>query len=296
MNYRHAFHAGNFADVHKHVTLLALIERLQEKDTPYVVLETHAGAGLYELRPAAGAILAAEWAGGIGRIPSEAHAPQAVQAYLDLVRAHNPGGGLGVYPGSPALAAATLRDQDRLVLCELEPTVHAALRQAMRGRKGIAIHQRDGWEALGGLLPPREAKRGLVLIDPPYEAADEFPRLAQALIASHRRWPQGILAAWYPIKDRPPIERLHRALRAAELPDLLCSELCIRPPSGATRLSGSGMLIVNAPWRLEDTLQEASAWLHGHLAETSDAPWRVERAVGAPPPADPRERRPPRRP
>lgn len=275
MNYRHAFHAGNFADVHKHVTLLALIEILRRKDAPFVALETHAGAGIYDLRSGE-ASRTGEWADGIGRIFAETKAPAAARTYLAQVRALNPGGVLRLYPGSPALAAATLRPQDRLVLCELESSTSAALREALKGHKGVAIHQRDGWEALGGLLPPREAKRGLVLIDPPFEAANELDRMAEALIAAHRRWPQGVLAAWYPIKDRPPIDRFIRKLRAAGLPDLLVSELCIHLPTTGTRLNGSGMVIVNTPWKLDETLREAAAWLHDFLAQSADAPWRVE--------------------
>lgn len=276
MNYRHAFHAGNFADVHKHVTLLALIEALRRKDTPFVVLETHAGAGIYDLLGGE-ARRTGEWSEGIGRLVGETKAPAVVRAYLEQVRTLNPDGKLRLYPGSPALAAATLRPQDRLVLCELEPSTHTALREALKGRKGIAIHARDGWEALKALLPPREAKRGLVLIDPPFEAANELTRLADALIAAHKRWPQGVLAAWYPLKDRPPLDRFLRKLRAASLPDLWVSEWCIHPPTSGIQLNGSGMVIINMPWKLEDTLREASAWLHDHLAHTSDAPWRVER-------------------
>jgi len=299
MNYRHAFHAGNFADVHKHVTLLALIENLQRKDSPCVVLETHAGAGIYDLTNPAGsgvgrrslprrgesreglprvgeANRTGEWSDGIGRIFAETKAPAVVRTYLAQVHALNPDGVLRTYPGSPALTAATLRPQDSLILCELEPGVHAALRQALKDRKGTAIHQRDGWEALRALLPPREVRRGLVLIDPPFEAANELERLAEALIATHKRWPQGVLAAWYPIKDRPPVDRFMRRLRAAGLPDLLLSELCIHPPSTGTRLNGSGLVIVHAPWKLDDTLRAATGWLHDHLTQSAYAPWRVE--------------------
>lgn len=280
MNYRHAFHAGNFADVHKHLTLLALIEALQRKETPFVVLETHAGAGIYDLRGGE-ASRTGEWQDGIGRIFAESKAPAIARAYLDQVRALNPGGVLRLYPGSPALTAATLRPQDRLHLCELEPGANAALRQSLKDRKGVAIHGRDGWEALKGLLPPRDIKRGLVLIDPPFESADELDRLAEALVAAHRRWPQGVLTAWFPIKDRPPIDRFLRKLQQAGLPDLLVSELCIHPPVTGSRLNGSGLVIVNAPWKLDEDLREATAWLHDHLNQAADAPWRVE-PVAAP--------------
>ncbi len=281
MNYKHSFHAGNFADVHKHVTLLALIECLQRKDNPFLVMETHAGAGMYDLR-GNDASRTGEWQDGIGKIFAEAKAPGVVRAYLARVRSLNPGGVVRMYPGSPVLAAGALRPQDRLILCELEAETHAALRQTMKGREGVAIHQRDGWEALGGLLPARDLKRGLALIDPPFEAGNEIERVAEALIATHKRWPQGVLAAWYPIKDRPLIDRLHRKLQRANLPDLLVSELCIHPPATGTRLNGSGMVIVNTPWKLDETLTEATAWLHDHLAQEKDAPWRVEMPDASP--------------
>ena len=275
MNYRHAFHAGNFADVHKHITLLALIESLQRKDNPFLVMETHAGAGIYDLR-GNDASRTGEWQDGIGTIFAESKAPAVVQSYVKRVRTLNPGGVVRIYPGSPVLVAGALRPQDRLILCELEPETHADLRQAMKGRASVAIHQRDGWEALGGLLPARDLKRGLALIDPPFEAGNELERVAEALIATHKRWPQGVLAAWYPIKDRPLIDRLHRKLQRAGLPDLLVSELCIHPPTTGTRLNGSGMIIINTPWKLDETLREATGWLHDFLAQEADAPWRVE--------------------
>ena len=275
MNYRHSFHAGNFADVHKHVTLLALIESLQRKDTPIMVLETHAGAGMYDLR-GNDATRTGEWQDGIGRVFAESKAPAVVRIYLTMVRALNPGGVARLYPGSPALTTEALREQDRLLLCELEPGTNADLREALKGRKGVAIHQRDGWEALRALLPPKDIKRGLVLIDPPFEAGGELDRLAETLIATHKRWPQGVLAGWFPIKDHPQIDRFLRKLHAAGLPDLLVSELCIHPPTTGTRLNGSGMIIVNTPWKLDETLRDATGWLHDFLAQEADAPWRVE--------------------
>ncbi|MEW6445051.1 MAG: 23S rRNA (adenine(2030)-N(6))-methyltransferase RlmJ [Pseudomonadota bacterium] len=280
MNYRHAFHAGNFADAHKHLTLLALIDAMKRKDAPFVLLDTHAGAGLYDLFGGE-ARRTGEWQDGIGRLFAETRAPSLARAYLNQVRALNPDGRLRIYPGSPALAAATLRAQDRLILCELEPGALSALKQVIK-TPGTAIHRRDGWEALGALLPPREAKRGVVLIDPPFEAANELDRLADALAATHKRWPQGVLAAWYPIKDRPPIDRFLRKLQQAGLPDLLVSELCIHSPITGVRLNGSGMVIINTPWKLDEDLREATGWLHDHLRQTAEAPWRVEMPDTAP--------------
>lgn len=275
MNYRHAYHAGNFADVHKHLTLLALIEVLQRKDTPILVMDTHAGAGLYSLR-GGDAARTGEWREGIGRIFAEAKAPAAVCNYMAQVRALNADGILRLYPGSPVLAANVLRKQDRLILCELEPGTHALLKTALKGGQGIAIHQRDGWEALKALLPPKDIKRGLVLIDPPYEVNGEYERLADALVSTHKRWRQGVLVGWFPIKARPIIDRLLRQLRAAGLPDLLYSELCIHAPTTGTRLNGSGMVIVNAPWKLDATLRESTLWLHDRVHQSPGAPWRVD--------------------
>ena len=276
MNYRHAFHAGNFADVHKHMVLLSVIQRLQLKDTPISVLDTHAGAGLYDLS-ADPSQRTSEWRMGIGKVYVETRAPAVISTLLNAVRALNadPHKPPRVYPGSPRLMSAYMRPQDRVQLCELEPNTLSDLREAMRGLPNVAIHARDGWEALGALLPPRDIKRGLVLIDPPFEAPNELQRLADALMTTHQRWPQGVLLGWYPIKDRPMVERFLRKLARAEMPDTLVCELCIHAPDNQLRLNGSGMVIINAPWQLDEILREASAWLHERLQQSPDAPWQV---------------------
>ena len=277
MNYRHAFHAGNFADVHKHMVLLSVIQRLQLKDTPISVLDTHAGAGLYDLS-ADPSQRTSEWRDGIGKVYVETRAPAVISTLLNAVRALNadPHKPPRVYPGSPRLMSAHMRPQDRVQLCELEPNTLNDLREAMRGQPNVAIHARDGWEALGALLPPRDIKRGLVLIDPPFEAPNELQRLADALITTHNRWPQGVLLGWYPIKDRPMVDRFLRKLARAGMPDTLVCELCIHAPDNQLRLNGSGVVIINAPWQVDETLREASAWLHERLQQSPDAPWRVE--------------------
>ena len=277
LSYRHAFHAGNFADIHKHMILLSVLQRLQLKDTPISVLDTHAGAGLYDLS-ADPSQRTSEWRDGIGKVYVETRAPALVSSLLTAVRALNaePHKPPRVYPGSPRLIAAQLRPQDRVQLCELEPNTLNDLRHAMHGLPNVAIHARDGWEALGALLPPRDAKRGLVLIDPPFEAPNELQRLADALIATRSRWPQGVLLGWYPIKDRPAVNRFLRQLARADLPNALVCELCIHAPDNQLRLNGSGMVIVNAPWQMDNELREASAWQHERLQQSADAPWRVE--------------------
>jgi 23S rRNA (adenine2030-N6)-methyltransferase len=213
MNYRHAYHAGNFADVVKHAVLCRVLTHLREKPAAFRIIDTHAGAGRYDLAgPEAGKTL--EWRDGIGRLMGATLPPPVgalLTPYLDAVAALNPDGRLARYPGSPVLAQALLRRQDRLIACELEPRAAAALERELAGdnrAKAIAI---DGWTALTAYVPPTE-RRGVVLIDPPFEQPDEFARLGQGLAAAHRKWPTGIYLLWYPIKDPAEVQRFTRGL------------------------------------------------------------------------------------
>jgi 23S rRNA (adenine2030-N6)-methyltransferase len=255
MNYRHAFHAGNFADVVKHATLARIVSYLREKPAPFRVIDTHAGAGLYDLT-AAEAVRTGEAREGIGRLLEARLAPEVralLSPYLDAVAALNPGGGLTVYPGSPLLVRAWLRPRDRLIACELEPRAAAALAKNLATStraKALAI---DGWTALSAYLPPKE-RRGLVLIDPPYEAPDEFARLAQAFERAQRKWANGIYLLWYPIKDRSGPEALAKQLKALGISKILRAEMTIAPVPAADRLVGAGLIIVNPPWTLEQEL------------------------------------------
>jgi 23S rRNA (adenine2030-N6)-methyltransferase len=237
MNYRHAFHAGNFADVVKHAVLVRILVHLRTKPAAFRIIDTHAGAGLYDLSgPEAQRSL--EWRDGIGRLINAriAEGARALLApYLDAVAARNRGGGLSVYPGSPALVQAFLRPQDRLVACELEPNAAAALTHQLRGdarSKAIAI---DGWTALNAYVPPKE-RRGLVLIDPPFEDAGDFPRLAQALEAAYRKWAGGTYLMWYPIKERMAPDILARRLRKSAVAKILRAELSLTVPHDSSRL------------------------------------------------------------
>lgn len=245
MNYRHAFHAGNFADCMKHALLVWLVRALARKPAAFGVLDTHAGAGDYDLA-ADPALRTGEAEQGIARLLA-ADDP-ALADYLSLVR------GLGRYPGSPVLIRALLRPQDRLVCCELHPEDAATLRRRFAGDGQVAVHRRDGWEALGALLPPAE-RRGLVLIDPPFEQPDEFATLAAGLGRAHARFATGTLAAWYPIKHRALVRGFHAALREAGIPDIVAVELLRHEPADPGRLNGSGLVVVNPPWRFE---QEAA--------------------------------------
>ncbi|HEU4516728.1 MAG TPA: 23S rRNA (adenine(2030)-N(6))-methyltransferase RlmJ [Steroidobacteraceae bacterium] len=277
MKYRHAFHAGNFADVTKHVALIAALLRLTDKDRPLFLLDTHAGRGRYDVAGPGG-----EAAGGIGRLAARAapvpHA--ALTRYLDLVRALNPGGALDTYPGSPLIEAALMRPGDRAAFCELQAGEAEALRREFRADARIGVHARDGYEALGALLPPRE-KRGLALIDPPYEETDaDFARVAEALASTASRWPQGVLMAWYPIKQGAVAARLHRRVLDAGVKRLLVAELCVHPDDSRAGLNGSGLAIVNPPWRLDEDLRALFPPLHAVLAERGTGRTRVAFLAG----------------
>jgi 23S rRNA (adenine2030-N6)-methyltransferase len=254
MNYRHAFHAGNFADVIKHAVLARIITHLKEKPAAFRVIDTHAGAGLYDLcGPEASRT--GEWREGIGRLLAAQLSPgvRALLApYLDAVAALNPGGDMKLYPGSPALAQSLLRDQDRLVACEWEPNAARALATFVHGDARAKAVEIDGYTALNAYVPPKE-RRGLVLIDPPYEQPDEFERLAQALAAAYRKWPTGIYALWYPIKNLRETAAFARRIAASGIARVLRAELTLAR-ADSQRLGGSGLIMVNPPWRLEEEL------------------------------------------
>jgi 23S rRNA (adenine2030-N6)-methyltransferase len=253
MNYRHAFHAGNFADCMKHALLVWLLRAMARKPAGFFVLDTHAGAGRYDLATGPAA-RTGEWRAGIGRLLDDP--PEELSDYLALVRQ------CGVYPGSPVLIRALLRPQDRLACCELQPDEFSALKRAVRGDDRVAVHRRDAWEALGALLPPRE-RRALVLVDPPYEPLDDFSRLAAGLRTGHARSPNGVFAAWYPIKHRAPVREFHAALRETGVPDIVAAELWLREPLDPARLNGCGLAVINPPFRFE---VEAPLILHALLA------------------------------
>jgi 23S rRNA (adenine2030-N6)-methyltransferase len=254
MNYRHAFHAGNFADVVKHATLARIVRYLKEKPAAFRVIDTHAGAGLYDLGGPE-ASRTGEWREGIGRLLDAPLAPalRALLApYLDAVASFNPAG-LAVYPGSPALVRAWLRTQDRMIACEREPGAARALTAQMRADTRIKTVAIDGYTALNAYVPPKE-RRGLVLVDPPFEQADEFDRLGDALAAAHRKWPTGIYLLWYPIKDARATLTFSRRLARLGIPRILRAELERGGARDPLRLAGSGLILVNPPWRLEAEL------------------------------------------
>jgi 23S rRNA (adenine2030-N6)-methyltransferase len=254
MNYRHAYHAGNFADCFKHALLVSLLDSFARKRAPYFVLDTHAGAGRYNIEAEA-SLRTAEAVAGIWRLlqrPSP-----TLRRYLGLV------GQLGLYPGSPTLIRAAMRGNDRLVCCELHPDDARTLRRQFHQDKQVEVHERSGWEALGALLPPRE-KRGLVFIDPPFEAREEFFMLADALRRGHCRFGHGMFAAWYPVKQLAAVRGFHRSLASSGIRDIVAVELHLRATTVPDRLNGCGLIVINPPYQFESQAQaNANAMLDG---------------------------------
>ncbi len=281
MNYHHEFHAGNFADVFKHTVLCRILHHLRTKPAAFRVIDTHAGAGLYDLTGEE-ATRAGEWHAGIGKLVT-APLPETVAMllapYLDVIGALNERGRLRVYPGSPALARAWLRSQDRLIACELEPSTAAALARNLRGDIRIKTLTIDGWTALNAYVPPNE-RRGLVLVDPPFEADNEFSRLANGFAAAHRKWATGIYALWYPIKGRVEADAFAKRLRRLALAKALRAEIMIAPFGDPSRLSGAGMIVINPPWSLESELKAVLPVLTDVLAQEGKGGFRIDWLVG----------------
>jgi 23S rRNA (adenine2030-N6)-methyltransferase len=272
MNYQHAFHAGNFADVHKHVVLARILTYLQVKPGAFRVIDTHAGAGRYDLL-APEPTRSGEWRDGIARV-WEAAAQQKLEPlvskllapYLGAVAACNADGSLHIYPGSPLVTQHLLRPQDRLIACEREPRSAAALAATLRGDRRAKALTLDGWMAIGAYVPPKE-RRGLVLVDPPFEEPSDFTRLSGELAIAHRRWPTGIYMLWYPIKTREAPDALIRRLQRLAIPKILRCEITLGPPQADAGLVGSGLIIVNPPFTLEADLQILLPALSRLLAE-----------------------------
>jgi 23S rRNA (adenine2030-N6)-methyltransferase len=282
MNYRHAFHAGNFADVMKHALLVRIIAYLQRKDTAFRAIDTHAGIGLYDLS-ASEAERTGEWADGIGRL-EEAFSPEVEEVlapYRKVVADVRARHGASAYPGSPGILREVLRRQDRGVFVELHLADYRVLNQAFNAVTNLKVLHLDGWTALHSLIPPKE-KRGLVLIDPPYEQPDELERLGSELLAALRKWPTGIYAGWYPVKDLEPVDALAARLdRESPRPGLRL-ELLVDDPRDPARLNGSGLFILNPPWSLKNEAEILLPALAERLSRSGYGAYRCE-AFGPPP-------------
>lgn len=278
MNYRHGFHAGNHADVLKHVAVLALCEALISKPTPLFALDTHAGRGLYAL-DGEQATRTNEADGGVGKLAKGLD--PAIDRYLDAIADCRATHGENSYPGSPWLLAHALRDEDRIAACELNPEEAEALRQNFARERRVVVHARDGYAAMKALLPPKDGatrlNRGLVLIDPPYEAQlAEFDTALHALNDASTRWPQGVYALWYPIKQARALARFYRRAAAVPAKSALRIELQVRPDDSPLRMNGSGLVIWNAPWQFDKLLAPTLKTLARALGEDGQGQARVD--------------------
>lgn len=282
MNYRHAFHAGNFADVIKHLVLVRILTYLHEKPAAFRVIDSHAGAGRYDLTGEE-ATRGGEWLTGIARVMAARFSQEAgelIAPYLDIVRAFNPPGKLEAYPGSPLIARALLRPQDRMVACEVAPAPRKQLIDALRRDEQARVVDLDGWTALPAFVPPNE-RRGLVLIDPPFEQPDEFDRLAQVFTEAFAKWPTGIFVLWYPVKNRRATDALARQVAAASaakgaVDKCLRLEFSVAPAAEGQGLVSSGLLIVNPPWTLANELRTVLPELQKPLGQGGAGRFRLE--------------------
>lgn len=279
MNYRHAYHAGNFADVLKHLVLARVITHLKKKPAPFRVIDTHAGTGLYDLTGPE-ALKTGEWKDGIGRLldpPLPADVAEICQPYLDAVFAANPAGDLKTYPGSPMIARHLLRAGDVLAVNELHPEDHATLARLFARDRQVKVLNIDGWAALKALLPPKE-RRGVVLVDPPFEEAGELQRLVTGLQDALNRFATGTVILWYPIKARRPVEAFHRAVQDLHLSKMLTVELFIQT-NDETVLNGTGLVVLNPPFTLAAELERVLPELTRRLGVASDAHYRLRGSV-----------------
>jgi 23S rRNA (adenine2030-N6)-methyltransferase len=284
MNYRHAFHAGGFADVIKHIVLVRILSYLQDKPAAFRVIDTHAGAGLYDLTSEE-ARRGDEWLTGIARVVQARFSEttlQLIKPYLDIVRAFNPERDLKTYPGSPLIARALLRPQDRLTACEVEPQARKRLIDALRRDTQARVVDLDGWLALPAFVPPKE-RRGLVLIDPPYEQKDEFERLAEGFGEAFAKWPTGSYLLWYPVKSRRATDNLAQYVAAAvgagpSPGKCLRLEFSVAPQAAGAPLASAGLLIVNPPWTLMGELKALLPELEKPLGQGGAGRFRLETA------------------
>ncbi len=283
MNYRHQFHAGNFADAMKHALLVRLVRALQKKEKGFLVLDTHAGRGSYDFAAAAtGDSLARkpEWPEGIGRLWQRGDLPAPLAEYVALGRDFDQRRGNleaspRFYPGSPWFARRLLRAQDRLALCEKHPAECSALRGEFSSAPRVSVHEMDGYVALRGMLPPPE-RRALVLIDPPFEAQDEFAQVAAALGEGLKRFASGVFAVWYPLTERARVEEFFHAVRELRPPPTLAAELTIAGEFAPMKMKGCGLLVVNPPWQFDGEAAAMLAYLAPALAQAPGGGGRVD--------------------
>ncbi|NRA72649.1 MAG: 23S rRNA (adenine(2030)-N(6))-methyltransferase RlmJ [Gammaproteobacteria bacterium] len=274
LSYRHSFHAGNFADVLKHTVQSLIIESLQQKPTPFVYVDTHSAAGRYNLSDSKSE-KTGEYKQGIARLWHRNDIPELMRPYLSTVQALNPTDKLQYYPGSPMVAKTLIGHHNRMELTELHPTDIELLRQEFSGDRKVRIQQIDGYKGLKATLPPAQ-RRALVLIDPPYELKTEHDDAINGIVASHKRFATGIYALWYPMVSRAQVNRFCEKFAKQGIRNILRIELCVKADTNEFGMTGSGMIIVNPPWKLEQQMQQLLPWLTEQLKQDDSAKFTLE--------------------
>ncbi|WP_336935188.1 23S rRNA (adenine(2030)-N(6))-methyltransferase RlmJ [Vibrio cholerae] len=264
LSYRHSFHAGNHADVLKHIVQSLILNSLQQKEKPFVYHDTHSGVGRYDLTHE-WSEKTGEYKQGIARVWQQDNIPAELDSYLGAIRQLNQGETLRYYPGSPRVARAHLREQDRMVLTELHPSDYPLLEQEFHRDRQVSIYKEDGFARLKASLPPQE-RRGLVLIDPPYELAKEYRDVVRAIAQSYKRWATGIYAIWYPVVNRCDIDDMLEGLQGLEIRKILQIELGVAPDTNERGMTASGMIVINPPWTLESQMQSILPFLKQAIA------------------------------
>ncbi|WP_017349846.1 23S rRNA (adenine(2030)-N(6))-methyltransferase RlmJ [Pantoea sp. A4] len=274
LSYRHSFHAGNHADVLKHTVQSLIIESLKEKEKPFFYLDTHAGAGRYQLS-GEHAERTGEYLEGIGRIWQQPDAPELLAPWLSAVKSLNHSGNLRYYPGSPLIARHLLREDDKLQLTELHSSDYPLLRNEFSKDARARVERADGYQQLKSKLPP-PSRRGLILIDPPYEMKSDYQAVVKGIQEGYKRFNTGIFALWYPVVMRQQIKHMLRDLEATGIRRILQIELAVRPDSDQRGMTASGMIVINPPWKLEQQMRELLPWLHKTLVPNGNGHTKVE--------------------
>ncbi|MGY0219324.1 23S rRNA (adenine(2030)-N(6))-methyltransferase RlmJ [Endozoicomonadaceae bacterium StTr2] len=276
LSYRHAFHAGNFADVLKHAVLHLTMEHMVRKDKAMTCIDTHAGAGMYRLQ-GDHAQKTGEYQEGIAKLWQRDDLPEALQPYIDHIKQLNPGNTLKTYPGSPAITQSWLRRDDNFYLYELHPNDHKLLNRQFERRKKVRVAQSDGYHALKALLPP-PSRRGMVLIDPPYELKTDYQQAIKAIQNGYQRFSTGTYMVWYPVVKRGFIDDMVKQIQRSQMRNVLQIELCIQPDNNEFGMTGTGMLVVNPPWKLKQQMEEVLPYLVKHLG-SADSSFSLKQLV-----------------
>ncbi len=277
LSYRHAFHAGNHADVLKHIVLLQVLDYMKQKDAPFLYVDTHSGAGLYDLH-SEWASKKAEYKTGISHLWKAADLLPEVQPYMDIIHQLNAEGKLKIYPGSPWIAYQSLRPCDRARLFELHPNEYTCLSENFSRQRNIKIGKSDGFQALSAVLPPA-SRRAVILIDPPYEVKSDYQTVVSSLKEACRRFNSGVYMIWYPVVNRKTVDKLERDLVSSGIRNIQLFELAVKEDTDESGMTASGMIVINPPWKLKQTMQKILPWLEKKLCADQKAVYRINQLV-----------------